>query len=301
MPALVPTLAASLARADQTFHQGRTAAARKAYGVLLERAQDKSDRAIEVIARVMLAWCALQTRDLDAARAALKEAGHQVDPMHDDGYGRYRRVLARLAVEAGTPQTARDEVRDYLAWAEERGRGADALDGCLLLAGLSEVEERVEWLERGIETAINARSTESLGRAYNELAAALDQVDQSDRALEAYQQALRWRQATPGPVRTVVAAMWAVGASACRNERWALARERLEDALATASDDPDCADLVGWIQSDLARVYDAAGDVVGARHLVVAALQSAREQDLEARWPERFSALLEQADTLDVL
>lgn len=303
MPALVPTLASSLAHADTLFQSGRVSMARKAYGDLLERAQDKSDRATEATARTMLAWCALRARDVDGARELLREVGLQVDPQHVQSYGRYRRVLARAAVEASPPEIARTEARDYLSWAEGAERGGDALDACLLLARLCEVEDRVEWLERGIESALRADAHEDLGRAYTGLAAALDQLGQHDEALQAYEQALRWQRTLsedPGS-RPVVAATWAVGAASTRTERWAEAQEHLELALEGALANDTCLDLVGWIRSDLATVYEASGDEVAARHQLVAALEVAQEQELGALWPERYAAMLQQAEGMGLL
>lgn len=300
MPALVPTLSSSLAAADALFHSGRVSVARKAYGELLERAQDKSDRATEAAARTMLAWCALRARDVEGARELLREVGQQVDPQHLDTYGRYRRVLARVAVEASEPGVARTEARDYLAWAEQTERGADALDACLLLARLCEVDERVEWLERGIESALRAEAHEDLGRAYTGLAAALDQLEQHAEALQAYEQALRWQRASsddPGS-RPVVAALWCVGAASTRTERWAQAQDHLEQALEGALANDTCLDLVGWIRSDLATVYEASGDEVAARREMIAALEVAHEQDLGALWPERYASMLQQAEHL---
>lgn len=307
VPALVPTLAHTLARADATFRSGRTAAARRAYGDLLERAQDKSDRATEVIARIMLAWCAVRARDPEAARALLDACRDQLDPQHHEAYGRYRRVIGRMAVDAGPPELADRELRATLDWAEGQRRAGDALDACLLLAAMASGEARVTWLERGIEPALLAGATDDLPRAYNDLGAALDQLDAVDEALEAYGQALRWAQeaarADPtaaGMRRGVVAATWAVGAAACRADAWPTARDRLEEALRGAEGSDECADLVGWIRADLARVYEAAGDVVGARHQLVAALEAAREQELASLWPERYASLLAQARALDV-
>lgn len=307
VPALVPTLAHSLARADATFRSGRTAAARRAYGELLERAQDKSDRATEVIARIMLAWCAVRARDPEAARALLDGCRDQLDPQHHEAYGRYRRVIGRMAVEAGPPEAAERALRETLAWAEGQRRAGDALDACLLLAGFAAGEARVTWLERGIEQALLAGATDDLPRAYNDLGASLEQLDALDEALEAYTQALRWAQeaaradpASPGVGRGVIAATWAVGAAACRTDAWPTARDRLEEALRGAEQSDECADLVGWIRADLARVYEAAGDVVAARHQLIAALETAREQELASLWPERYAALVEHARALDV-
>ena len=250
MPALVPTLASSLAQADAWFAAGRVGVARQAFGELVERAQDKSDRATEGIARSMLAWCALKARDLDGARDALRAAVDRIDPGHHEAYGRYRRVLARLAIEASDRPTALQETRDYLEWAEQADRPVESLDACLLIAGLSDVQDRVEWLERGIERAVRSGGSRDLGRAYNALGAALDQLDRADDALEAYQQALRWQsERHPQGTRPVVAATWAVGAAACRTEAWPLAQDSLEQALAMALHDTECADLVGWVRA----------------------------------------------------
>ncbi len=296
----------SLEQADALFHDGRLGAARKAFAELVERAQDKGDRATELIARIMLAGCAVRARDLDAARAVLDEVADQLDPAHDEAVARFRRVQVRIAVDAAPPDEARQAARDYLAWAEARDRPGDVLDACLLLSGLSDVEDRVEWLERGIERAGEGASAERMGRACTELAAALDQLDRPGAALDAYARALSWHRRWAGRApgararRAVVAATWAVGSCACRNEAWDLARDRLEEALALARADDDCADLAAWALADLARVYEEAGDVVGARHAVVEALHLARELELAALWPERYAAVLAQAEALDV-
>jgi hypothetical protein len=263
-------------------------------------AQEKVDRPTEVIAWSMLARCALAARDVQEAREALRRASDVLDPLHLDAHGRYRQALVRLAIEDSDRDTARTETRAYMAWAETHGRGVEVVDGALLLARQCDAAERVEWLERALVLGREFGETRGLGAVCTELGAALDQRDRPGAALEAYQQGLVWhrKHADADGQRTVVAATWAVGASACRNLAWPLARESLERALDMAKKQPDCADLAAWIHADLARAYEAAGDVVGARHQVVAALDLAREQELAALWPERFEGLRQQASAL---
>jgi len=70
--------------------------------------------------------------------------------------------------------------------------------------------------------------------------------------------------------------------------------------LAKCTSRTDCMDLQAWIRSDLALAYEAAGDVVGARHQIVRALQLAKEQDLASLWPDRHGVLLAHARRLEV-
>ncbi len=305
MSVLVTTLRSVLASADLHLAAGRIGPSRKAYEDLLERAQERTDRAMEVVARSMLSQCLLRTRDLEGARDQLQTAARILDPLHLESHARYRRSLCRLAVEEGLPNTVRDELRDYLAWAEDARSHAEVLDACLLLARISSPEERIDWLQRGIDHALNFEIHGDLGAAYNELAAALDLAGSQPEALEAYQQSLAWHERNaelgkPGARRGVAGAGWAVGALANRLEEWPLARARLEDAKRVAEDFEGAADLLGLILAELAVVNEAAGDVIEARRLVLRALKAGREQSLSTVWPERWVSLCAYARHLEL-
>lgn len=318
MASLVPTLASYLAHADELFALGRIPQARRAFEDVLQRAQERVDRATEGIARSMLARCLLKLRDLDGAREQLLLSAQIADPAYVDAHARYRASLARLAIEEGPPETARAEVREYLAWAGGSNRAPEVLDAVMLLAALCEPTERVEWLERGIDLAQQIDNTRmdnanldegglpkdvgqprDYGRVYAELAAALDQLDQTDSALDAYQKALVHHRAH-GHIRDAVAVGWAVGALAARNEDFPLARATLEQTLLLAEQVDDCEDLVALALADLATVYEAAGDVIEARHILLRAIARGREQDLPTVWPERWERLIAYARRLDL-
>jgi tetratricopeptide (TPR) repeat protein len=299
MSFLVPTLHTLLTQADAYFDDGRLRQARQAYEDLVQVAQEKPDRATEVMARSMLVRCLLRVRDLEGAREQLAGAARLVDPQHLDAHARYRAALARVAIEEGPPEVTRRELQAYLTWAEDVRRGDELIDACLLLADTSELEDRVEWLRRGIDQAELLEATGRLGRAWTALAGALDQLEQTQQALEAYQSALRWYR-DHGGGRELVATAWAVGALACRLEEWPLGRTVLEHALELAEPREDCDDLVALVLADLARVYEAAGDVIEARHILLRALQAAREQQLSELWPERWASLRADARRLEL-
>jgi len=298
MRSLVPTLSRVLAQADTHFLEGHFAAARKQYATLMERAQDKADRSTEAVARAMLAWCALKSRDFDTAERLLERVDDLLPNGTMDAESRVRRVRIRLTAELEDRPSAKDSCRAFLAWAEEHDRSEDALDACMLLASWAEVEERVTWLERGLDRADGAPPVMA-ARAYTELGTALDQIDQPDEALRAYAQALESYRGL-GASRALVAAEWAVGASATRLEDWPLAQLRLEAALKGAQKRDDCTDLEVWIRADLATTYASAGDVIEARRQVLQAVQAADEQQLDQLWPERYAVLREQARQLEV-
>jgi tetratricopeptide (TPR) repeat protein len=303
MPFLVPAsggLATLLASADALHANKRWPQARRAWELLVQRAQEKADRGTEGVSRAMLAWCLLRLRDLEGAREQLAFAARITGPDHPDAIARYRKVLARLAIEDGPADRARTELRAYLRWAEEARQGAAIVDACLLLARSHPAGERAEWLDRGIEQALGLEETTGLGAAYAELAGALDQTGHGERALEAYQQAVVWYR-HHGRGRDEVAAGWAVGALACRLEDWPLARTSLEQAIATAERLGDCDDLVALALADLATVYEAAGDVIEARRLLLRSVSLGREQGLPVAWPERWAGVLDHVRRLDVL
>lgn len=299
MPGLATTLRNLAEYADSLWYEGRQSAALGVYEDLLQRSQERTDRMSEVIARSMLALCALRRKDLEGAQVQLRSAGRYVDPEHLESYERYRGALCRLAIDGSSLEAAKQELLDYLAWAEERRVFSAVLDACLLLGRNSNPQERVDWLQRGIEQARVGGAVRDLGRAYMELAACEDQLGQCSDALESYEQSLHWHEIS-GQARDIISATWAVGSLCVREEDWPKAREVLEKGQATCAKTDGCDDLLALITADLALVYEAAGDVIEARRLVIQALSLAREQSLDGLWPQRWRALREHAKSLEL-
>ncbi len=255
---------------------------------------------MEVVARAMLAHIHLKRRDPDAAREELQLAAQQIDPLHLESHGRYRGVLARLAVAMGSAEAVEQELLAYLHWAEEAGAAEQVVDACALLAERCEGDEQVQWLRRAVDHALDQRVEARLGEVSTRLGALLDGLGRFDEALEAYQQALHWHK-RGGTPRQVVSAAWAVGAVACRLEDFPLARTRLDEAIAGAEAAPEsCGDLLALALADLAVVYEAAGDVVEARRLLLRSSGLAREQEINRFWPERWRDMLAHGRRLDI-
>jgi len=300
VPSLVTTLRQLLAQADALFEAGRIGQARTCYEDVLQRAQEKADRASEVVARSMLARIHLKRRDMDAAREELQLAAQFLDPLHLESHGRYRMVLARLAVAESPDDVGEQELLAYLHWAEEQGAHEQVIDACLLLAVRGDRDEQVRWLRRAIDYGLDHRVERRIGEAYMQLGALLDEATRYDDALEAYQQALHWHRRRGAP-RQMVAAAWAVGAVACRLEDYPLARTRLDEAVEAAEQaDETCGDLLALALADLAVVYEAAGDVVEARRLLLRSSVLAREQDLPRFWPDRWRDMVAHAKRLEL-
>ena len=296
----VTTLRTLLAQADSAYDEGRIPAARAAYERLMEEAQVRADHAMVVTARSMLARCYLRRPDLERVRELLRQAAGLLDPNHLESHGRSRAALARLATLDASSDTAREELLDYLRWAESAGVGHEVLDAALLLAEASDdPHERVSWLQRGIDHALDRGVTRRLGYAYNELATALEVLDKTEDALEAYRQALRVHR-DHGTPRQITAALWAVGATAVQLEDWPLGRTCLEEAIQGCESVEECADLLPLALIDLAAVHEAAGDVVEARRLALRALALAREQDLARFWPQKWDHMVRYARSLDL-
>ena len=287
MPALVTTLNARLESAQALHESGRFGAALAAFEDLVGLAQERGDRPVEVVGRSMAARCLLRRRDAEGARQHLQAAGGLVDPVHLDAHASYRSALARLAVA----EADIDALRSYLEWADNHAHAPSNVDACRLLAQQLHGEERATWLERGEQEAEAAGLTAELGALRTELAAALEQVERIDEALAAYERALVAHR-NGGSPRQVIGACWAVGATAVGLEDWPLARTRLEEAVQLGADAEEAFDLLALALGDLARVHEAAGDVVEARHLVLRAVKLARDQDLASLWPARWQGLV---------
>lgn len=299
MSVLVTTLRAVLEAADRTFDDGRVSAARAGYVDLLSRAQDRSDPSMETLARAMLAICALRLRDRASAEEQLDASQWRLDSASVEAQARHRRAAARLSMERDPREQVLSGLHSYLAWAEDHRIASGVLDACLLLADLHGPADRVLWLEHGLDYARAHDLEQGLGRAYGLLGSTLDQLEQPEQALVAWQQALACHE-RQAQVRGRVGAGWAAGELACRLEDWPLARQHLEAALALAEGAQDCSDLEPLILGDLAVVYEAAGDVIEARRLILRALARAREQELHVFAASRHQRLRAVAKRLDL-
>lgn len=299
MPALVPTLRRLLDHADALYAGGRVGGAQQAFEELVERAQERSDRAMQAVAFSMLARCALRRRDPPSARDLLQRAAAVLDPLHLESHVRYRAALARLVREEEQGARLVEELRHYLAWADEHGTPAAQVDAAELLAAATEGEERLHWLQAAADIAVAHRVVDRLTPVLTSLGASFDDAGRTSEALHAYEQALEAALAGGTP-RERVGARWAVGAAAGRLEDWPLSRTRLEEAVREAQDDPGCHDLLALALADLAKVYEAAGDVIEARRLVLRAGAMARETDVESFAPDRWRALVAYAKQLEL-
>jgi tetratricopeptide (TPR) repeat protein len=294
---LTTTLHRVLESADAAFEAGRTPAARAAYEDLLERAQGRTDRPMEVIARAMLARCHLRRKDPDAAREQLDLARQRLDAGHVASVGRWRASRARLAIFA---EEGLAEVRAYLDWAEERQVWSDAIDACELLAATNG-PDRAVWLQRAVDLGVEHEVEAPLGRVHAALAGAFEQEDRLDEALDAWQQALAWYQKCGGTTRQIVGAAWAVGVLAIRTDDWPLAQRSLERATVLAEATDDCGDLLALALSEVARIHEASGDVIEARRVLLRSLAVARTHDLPRLWPERWNEIQLQARALEII
>jgi tetratricopeptide (TPR) repeat protein len=299
MSVLQTTLRTALEHADALFEAGRLPAAQSAFEDLLEKAQERSDHGIEVVARVMIARCLLRRHDVGGALQGIADAEQRLDPDHRESAARLRAAKARILLEAD-PIAAKEELRAYLRWAEERFAWFEAVDALLLLAGSAATpDDRVSWLQRAADLGQEQGLDGPMGRVHGELAAALEQQGRIEEALDAWQMALQSYRKN-GPVRSRIASAWAAGSLAARVEEWPLAQKCLEEAVREAERTDDCIDLLALALADLARLHEASGDVIEARRVMIRALRLAREQDLVRAWPEKWEALRAQARALEL-
>lgn len=294
MPALVTTLTARLETASGLFDQGRLGAALTAFEDLVARAQERADRSAEVMARAMAARCLLRRRDNEGAAAHLSAVSLHFDVLPVDVEGCFRGSQARLAVAEGA-----GDLRAYLSWADERSHAPSLIDACALLARSAEGEERAAWLERAVGEAEASGRIHQAGVLALELGGVLDGLGRGEEAVAAYRRAAA-HQASHGDLRGTVSAHWAAGAVLVRLERFPQANEVLDQAVAAARGNDAVRDLLALALAELARVHEAAGDVVEARRLVLEAVRLAREEDLPGLWPERWRSLVQYGRALEL-
>ena len=298
MTHLATTLLSALTHADQLFEAGRLTAAQAAYEEVLERAQERLDRSTEIEARAGLAHTLLRRQDLEGARAAADRASERLAGGTVECHTRLRSVRARIALAEGSLERARVELVELFEWARQQGRPALAMEACALLSTVHVRDERIRWLQRAVDIGVT-EECEELGCAYRDLAVVFEAEGRWQEALDAWQEALQAFRRL-GTTRQVRMAEWAVGALGCRLEDWPLAQARLEEVIRQADAEEETVDLLALALADLARVHEAAGDVIEARRVLLRAMAMAREHDLPRIWPERWRGMLEQANRLEL-
>lgn len=303
--ALVTTLTAQIEAADALYEQGRLGAALTAYRDLLDRAQERSDRAAETVARAMVARCLLVGREpdrhLDEVEQHLEAIALYAEEQPLEVQARVEGTRARTSMaRAGRPEDADiTPLRAYLDWADEQGHGPSLVDACVLLARAQSGEERATWLSRAVDEAEVAGRIRQAGQLALELGGVLDALDRPEEAVRAYRRAQQ-HQESHGTPRGVVSAAWAKGSVRSRIEDDAEAREALEEAVKRAEGTEDARDILALALADLARVHESAGDVVEARRLILRAVRIAREEDLPSLWPDRWQALVAYGRRLEL-
>ncbi|MFK7927137.1 MAG: hypothetical protein AB8H79_03040 [Myxococcota bacterium] len=294
MPALVTTLNSRLETATALFEQGRLGAALTAFEELVSLAQERSDRATEIMGRAMAARCLIKRRDVDGAAAHLSAVQLGFDELPIDVDACLHGSQARLAMAQG-----RADLRAYLRWADEREHAASIIDACMLLAESSPAEEQATWLERAVGEAEASGRIHQAGALALQLGGVLDGLGRGEESVSAYVRAIG-HQRSHGSTRGVVSAGWAAGTVLVRLESYPQAREVLEQAVESAEDNDQVRDLLALSLAELARVHEAAGDVVEARRLVIRSLRLGREEDLPSLWPERWRSLIQYGQSLEL-
>lgn len=294
MPALVTTLTTRLQTATSLFDQGRLGAALTAYETLVSLAQERSDRTTEAMARAMAARCLLRRRDVEGAAAHMRALSIDADRLPLDVEACVVGSRVRLALAEGSA-----DLRAYLQWADEKSHTTSVIDACTLLAEDADGEEKATWLERAVSESEVSGQMLKAGTLALELGGVLDALGRMEESVGAYRRACG-HQRSHGSVRGAVSAAWAAGAVLVRLESWPQAREELDQAIELAQDHEDVRDLLALALAELAKVAEAAGDVVDARRLVIRAVALAREQDLPSLWPDRWRALVLYGRSLDL-
>ena len=155
------------------------------------------------------------------------------------------------------------------------------------------------WLSRAVEEAEAAGRVRQAGMLALELGGILDADGRLEEAARAYGRAFE-HQVTHGSPRGAASAAWAKGNVQARIEDDGEARVTLEEAVKRASAAEEARDILALALADLARVHEAAGDVVEARRLVIRAVGIAREEGLPSLWPERWRSLVAYGRSLEL-
>jgi hypothetical protein len=275
-------------------------ASRRAWEDLVQRAQDKRDRATEVVARSMLARCLLRMQQRDEARHELSLAARVVDPVHGPAMARYRGALARLAVEEGPARRGPSGAARLPAL----GRGVPHRRAAARRREPAERRARAAGARRRPRARPRARSrARPRGRPRGDVRGVGLRPRRHRRHRARPDRVDRGADPPPGPGARPPRGRVRLGRWGRRVPPRGLAprpHAARRCAVGVPSGARGCEDLVALVLGDLSLVYEAAGDVVEARRLVLRALRTGREHHLASAWPERWAGLHAQARRLEV-
>jgi tetratricopeptide (TPR) repeat protein len=204
---------------------------------------------------------------------------------------RYLLERGRVYNSSGEPAKAMPLFKQALAAAKPEGQDFYAVDAAHMIAIISPPAEALQWNQRAIALAENAREERAknwLGSLYNNTGWALHDMGRYEEALATFEKALAWRQ-EQGQEKEARIAQWCVA-------RTLRSLGRIDEALAMqtalATDLDTLGESDGYVEEEIAECLLALGREEEARpHFARAFEQLANDPWLVAQEPQRLARL----------
>jgi tetratricopeptide (TPR) repeat protein len=278
--------------ADQIFRSRDYVEARDLYIETAEKADQVGDSSVLTEAIAMIGRTYLITGKLEECRLLLDRAARTADPEDPWGWSRYLGVRGRFEWQDDRLEEATATFIEMYDFCSEHKLHERGIDAAHMVAITGDLETQVEWGLKGIKEAEAGNVTGWLGPLWNNLGATYEDLEQYDKALDAYKKARQYHYEYGDETNKLIAD-WAVGHAYRLKGDFRKARKWLEPLLQW-SQKIDNHEFHGWTCRELGEIEFEKGNYFKAVEYLVRAKNSLKEAGMPDWDPDGYRELVDQ-------
>ncbi len=314
-PAAKETAAGLLAEGDQTFRTRKyaeaTAIYKRAIGLAEKEREAASDDAKAEATATLVEALSMAARGHLIRKQAkeglpyLERAKALASDAQPSGWSRYLGVRGRFEWQHEQDKAKATKTFEAMyAYCLEHELWSRAVDAAHMVAITGTPEQQVAWGRKGIEAAEKGGMDGWLGPLWNNLGNTYDELEQHDKALEAFKKAREYHWKGTGEYRKLVAD-WAVGMAYRKCRKWKEAKQWLRPVLAWAErrhaeeETAERGEWIGLACMELGLVAKAEGRLEAARRDLDRAHGFLKAVKMEAWHPAAWKELMDARKALE--
>lgn len=198
--------ASLLQEADSVFQQRAYDKALEMYKKVAETARSEFNNSVEVEALSQMARMNLILGNHADGRSFLDEAKAKVSDSDPMGWSRYLGVKGRFEWKADSLEAAKKTFDDMYTYCNVNALYGRAVDAAHMVAIVStDLNEQIEWAQKGIKAAEASESEQWLGPLWNNLGVTYHEHKMFDSALTAFEKAREYHWRFSGEVAKLFA------------------------------------------------------------------------------------------------
>lgn len=277
--------------ADQIFHTRDYLEARDLYIETAEHADLHGDSSVLTEAVAMIGRTYLITGKLAECDLLLKRAKRTADPDSPLGWSRYLGVRGRFEWQENRLEDARQTFNEMYDYCLTKGLHERAIDATHMMAIVEDLEGQVRWGLKGIKAAEKGQVTQWLGPLWNNLGATYEDLENYDKALEAYKKAREYHYEHGDETNRLIAD-WAVGHAYRLKGDYRQARKWLEPLLQW-SEQIGNHEFFGWTNRELGLMELDNGKYMRAVEYLVQAKNGLKQAGMPEWDPDGYRELID--------